>query len=283
MKDPNRPPGHGPNEANMTQNDKHPHLVKELEGFHAAVIAFSGGTDSSLLAYTASRVLDEVLAVIASSPTQPGGELEAALDFCRSHGIPVRTIEYSELDNMEFVKNDPDRCYHCKLGLFREMERIREGLGYDAVFDGSTMDDLDDHRPGSKAASELGVVSPLQDAGLSKGDIRSLSKALGLVTWDKPQLACLSSRIQTGQPIDAGLLAAIDQAEAALKGMGYRDVRVRVHGETARIEIGRGEDIALERIRDVLPLLKRRFKYVTLDLEGYRTGSMNECLARHRP
>jgi len=252
-------------------------LLMVLSKYRRVVLAYSGGVDSAFLAYVASRTCEKCLCVMASSPTVPSGEMDEAAEFAAEHSLELRVIEHDELLDERFKGNDEKRCYYCKLGLFGKLEEMRAEEGFDAVLDGSNHDDLGDYRPGSQAGAEMKVVSPLKEAGLGKAEIRTLSRAFGLSTWEKPQMACLSSRFPRGTEITYERLMDVDEAEKLVRGLGYRDVRVRAHGDVARIEIGQGEAVDLDALRAIVPGIKERnFKYVVLDLEGYRTGSLNE-------
>lgn len=249
-------------------------IIKKCE---SGVVAFSGGVDSSLLAYLCHQLQGKSLSVTADSPTLPRNELSGAVEFAKRYNLNHRIISYNELEDERFARNDEMRCFYCKDGLFSVLDEIREKEGYDCVMDGSNFDDLDDYRPGRKAAERNNVVSPLIEAELDKEDIRTVSRILGLPTWDKPQMACLSSRFPRNVRINEDDLKKVEKAEIAIKKLGYKDVRVRFHGEIARIEIGKGQDIDLRKLRQLVPKIKELgFKFVTLDLEGYRTGSLNE-------
>jgi uncharacterized protein len=251
------------------------------------LIAFSGGVDSTLLLKTASEVLGtDVLAVIATSETYPEREIKAARDLAGRLGVAHRVIKTRELENPAFAENTPLRCYHCKQELFSRLKAIaaKESIPY--VLDGSNYDDGGDYRPGAKAGQELGIRSPLREAGLTKDEIRLLSRVSGLPTWDKPSLACLASRFPYHTPVESKTLLQVGRAEEILRKLGLTQVRVRHHGETARIEILPAEfdrlldmDLGVNVIR---PLKKLGYTYITLDLEGYRTGSLNEPLRRRK-
>lgn len=265
----------------MQIDQKWQYLRSLLSDMRLAVIAYSGGVDSSLLLKAAADVLGpNLIAVTAVSDTYPPSELSHAKSFAASIGVRHRIIQINELDKEEFVRNDTDRCYHCKRELFGALRRLSESEGISFVIDGTNVDDLKDHRPGRKAAEEFGVRSPLVEAGLSKQEIRGLAQKLRLPVWDKPSLACLSSRVPYGTRITRELLQTIQSAEELVNSYGIRQVRVRHHGDIARIEIGR-EDFHKILSGDVPKQLAASLRdlgytYVCLDLDGYRTGSMNE-------
>jgi uncharacterized protein len=260
--------------------DRLKELLREMRG---AVLAYSGGVDSSLLLKAASEALGpRLIAITADSETYPPGELDAAQAFARSVGAQHRVIRTTELSTEEFARNPPDRCYFCKKELFGKLRKIADAEGMPFVLDGSNSDDLKDYRPGAKAATEFSVRSPLREAGFSKSEVRACARMLGLQVWDKPSLACLSSRVPYGTRITPEILQTIHSAEDRLRMLGLRQVRVRHHGDTARIEIDRSdfehmlsEDTAQ---RIVAALKELGYTYICLDLEGYRTGSMNETL-----
>ena len=253
-------------------------LLRSLDG---AVIAYSGGVDSTFLAVVAHEVLgDRALAVTAASPTYPRHELAEAGEIAARYGLRHLVIETDEFADPRFLSNPPDRCYYCKLALFRRLRRLADDEGLEAVLDGANLDDLGDHRPGHRAARELGVRSPLQEAGFTKEEIRRFSKELGLPTWDKPAYACLASRLPYGTRITAEKLARIEEAEEYLRSLGFREVRVRDHSPVARLEVGRGEmeDAWRHRAEIAARLHAFGYPYVTLDLDGFRSGSMNAVL-----
>jgi len=231
----------------------------------------------------ASEVLGpRLIAVTAVSETLPPGELDAAKAFVRSLGVTHRILRTTELSSEEFVQNSPDRCYFCKKELFEKIRRIADTEGIPFILDGSNTDDLRDYRPGAKAAKEYSVRSPLRESGFSKSEVRDCARMLGLLVWDKPSLACLSSRIPYGTRITAALLQTIHAAEDRLRSLGFREVRVRHHGDTARIEMPK-KDFEMMLAGDTAHKIVAAFKelgytYVCLDLEGYRTGSLNESL-----
>jgi uncharacterized protein len=252
-------------------------LCDLLLEYQSGVVAFSGGVDSSLLAYLCHMIMGKELSVTADSPTLPRRELTEAIEFAQNNHLNHRIIKYNELDDDRFAKNDERRCFYCKDGLFGYLEDIRKKEGYDIVIDGSNHDDLDDFRPGREAAKKNKVKSPLLKAQLGKEEIRIVSRALGLDTWDKPQMACLSSRFPRDTPITDEDLMQVEKAEEMVKELGFHDVRVRFYRALAKIEIGVDEKIDLSQLRSLVPKFKKLgFKYVTLDLEGFRSGSLNE-------
>ncbi|MBI5341768.1 MAG: ATP-dependent sacrificial sulfur transferase LarE [Deltaproteobacteria bacterium] len=247
----------------------------------SAVIAFSGGVDSTFLLHAARTALgNRILAVTATSPTYPKSERDEAERIAREWGVPHRFVESNELDIPGFSSNPPDRCYHCKKELFGILAGIARKEGLAAVCDGSNADDLNDYRPGRRAAKELGVRSPLLENGIAKKEIRSLSRRFALPTAAKGSFACLSSRFPYGTEITEESLRRVEACEEILRGFGFRQFRVRVHGTVARIEVGQEEIPRLfeEEISEAIHEGFRRngFLYVSVDLKGYRTGSMNE-------
>jgi len=254
-----------------------------MEDLGGAVIAFSGGVDSSLLVAAAQEALgDRALAVTACSPSYPGHERDRAVEVARIVGIRHRFVESTGLDDPSYRSNPPDRCYHCKQDLFSTLRRVADEEGLPHVVDGTNADDADDYRPGGRAARELGVRSPLAELGMGKAEIRRLSKSRGLPTWDLPAFACLASRVPYGEEISPERLARIEAAEDGVRGLGFPGVRVRDHGALARVEVA---PIELNRAAapDVRVSIVRAcrdagYTWVCLDLEGYRTGSMNAAL-----
>lgn len=269
--------------ASSADLERYEALLSILRKMGSAVIAFSGGVDSSFLLHAAKEALGgRLLAVTATSPTYPASEREAAESLAKAWGVEHRIVVSDELEIPGFAENPPDRCYHCKKELFGILAEIARKEGYAAVCDGSNADDTRDFRPGRRAARELSVRSPLQEAGLSKEAIRHLSRRFGLPTAERGSFACLASRFPYGTKIDREALARVDSCEEALRRLGFRQFRVRVHGTVARIEVGRDEIPRLfePETADAIDAHFRRngFLYVSVDLKGYRTGSMNEGL-----
>jgi uncharacterized protein len=240
--------------------------------------------DSAFLAWMAHRVLGaEMLALIADSASLARTHLEDALAFARESGIPIEVVATQELENPAYVRNDATRCFHCKDELFTVLERYREARGFDAIAYGVNTDDAGDFRPGQEAARQHHVLAPLLEAGLNKAEIRELARRAELRVWDKPASACLSSRVEYGRAVTPEALSVIERGEDALRTMGFRQVRVRHHGEIVRIEIAREElprALTAEMAREFTSVFKQLgFKFVTLDLEGFRSGSMNQLLS----
>ncbi len=262
-------------------------LEAELAKLGSACVAFSGGVDSSLVLAAAARALgaSRVVAFTAVSATYLPEELRAARDLAAGLGVRHVVVETHELDDPAFTGNPRERCYFCKRELVAEMARLAAETGCAALLDGANLDDLGDHRPGMRATAEGGVAHPLLAAGLGKDEVRRLSKELGLATWDAPQQACLASRIPYGEPITVQKLEAIAAAERVLHELGFRQCRVRRHGSVARVEVESGD---LGRALAAREAIVRRLRalgstYVTLDLQGFRSGSMNEAPADEAP
>ena len=255
-------------------------LITRLKHTPSALLAFSGGVDSSFLLKAMKISGIPFLAITGKSETVPAKDLEQAISFALQEDVSHRVIMTGELQNESFLNNPPDRCFFCKQDLFQRMRKIAEEESYEALFDGSNADDLKDFRPGRKAAQLYGVLSPLAEAGLSKDDIRQLSNTLGLATWNRPSSPCLSSRFPYGQRITLPLLARVEKAEEFLRSMGIEIVRVRIHNDVARIEVAEHEmATVLENRRAVADSLKSfGFNFVSLDLEGFTSGNLNRVL-----
>jgi uncharacterized protein len=267
----------------MALPEKESRLHDGLQAAGRLLVAFSGGVDSSYLAYAAHRVLgDDVLAVTADSPSYPDSHREMALRVAEEFGIPHRFVGTREMERDDYRANRSDRCYHCKSELFEVLGGLREELGFDAVAYGVNLDDTGDFRPGHRAAAERHVLSPFLDAQLSKSEIRTLSRAAGLPTADLPASACLSSRLPYGTEVTEERLRQVEEGESRLRALGFRQVRVRHHVQLARIEVAPDElprALEPEMARAIAAAIKPLgFQWVSLDLEGYRTGSLNEVL-----
>ena len=268
----------------MPLPEKQRRLEQVLSALGRTLVAYSGGVDSAYLAWAAHRALkDNMLAVIADSPSLARTHLRDAIAFAQEQGIPLHVIQTAEMERPEYVRNDVQRCFHCKDELFRVMEDFAAKNNFHSIAYGVNLDDQSDFRPGQQAARRHNVAAPLLDAGLTKAEVRELALQAGLRLWDKPASACLSSRIEYGRPVTREALAAVEQGEDALRALGFRQVRVRHHGEIARIEIAR-EEMEHALTPAMFSEFTRIFKglgftFVTLDTEGFRSGSMNASAA----
>jgi uncharacterized protein len=258
-------------------------LERRVQSLGRTLVAYSGGVDSAFLAHVAHRVLgNDVLAVIADSPSLARTQLTDAVSFAREQGFALEVIATAEMSRPDYIRNDGMRCFHCKDELFTVMDELRRTRGFDTIAYGVNADDQGDFRPGQRAARNHQITTPLLDAGLGKAEIRALARNAGLRVWDKPASACLSSRIEYGRPVTAEALRTVEQGEEALRTLGFRQFRVRHHGETVRIEIA-PDELARALNPQMAEEFTRIFKslgyaFVTLDLEGFRSGSMNALL-----
>jgi uncharacterized protein len=259
-------------------------LRSRLQELAPLIVAFSGGADSAFLAWVAHDTLGGAgaRAVTAVSPSLAPSELADCSELAREWGLTWSTVDTDELDRPEYVANAGDRCAHCKTALMDALVPIASAAGSATVVLGVNVDDLGDHRPGQQAAAEQGAVFPLIDAGFTKADVRAESKRLGLRTWDKPAAACLASRVPYGTPVTVGVLDRVARAESALRGLGFRQLRVRHYGDVARIELDDDELAdAVARRSDIVHAVRAAgYRYVTLDLEGFRSGNLNAALTR---
>jgi uncharacterized protein len=269
----------------LDASGKQEFLSARLRELGSVLVAFSGGADSAFLAWMANQTLgDCALAITAISPSYSEYDRQQAEAFVRKENLRHEFVETHEFENPLYVLNQADRCYHCKTELFGVLAKVCTERGFGAVTYGVNADDLNDFRPGHRAASEFGVVAPLLDAGLNKAEIRELSKRAGLATWDRPASACLSSRVPYGMPVTIETLSRVERAENVLREFGFRQLRVRAHEDLARIEIAQ-EELPRALQAEMMAAFSERiraigFTYVTLDLEGYRQGSLNAALKR---
>jgi len=258
-------------------------LEDRLRALDRVMVAYSGGVDSAFLAATAHRILgDRMLAVLADSPSLARRDLDEARGFAQLLAMPLRVITTGELDKPAYQRNDADRCFHCKTELFEGMKALGVELGFSAIAYGMNADDRRDFRPGQRAAAEHEVLAPLAEAGLTKEEIRTLARAAGYALWDRPAAPCLSSRVEYGRTVNREVLSQVERSEESLRQLGFREFRVRHHGDLARVEIARAElprALTMEMVESIHAELRRAgFQYVTIDTAGFRSGSMNVVL-----
>ncbi len=270
-------------EISKSATEKLALLETRLRQLGRLMVAYSGGVDSAFLAATAHRVIgDQMLAVLADSASLARRDLEQACAFAFTHGISLQVVATEELDNPDYAKNDASRCFHCKDELFTTMKVLGERLGYRAIAYGMNADDTRDYRPGQRAAQQHEVLAPLAEAGLTKAEVRVLSKAAGYTLWDRPAAPCLSSRVEYGRKVTREVLEQVENAEESMRQLGFREFRVRHHGELARVEIARNElagALNMEMLDAITTALKHvGYQYVTLDTAGFRSGSLNAIL-----
>jgi uncharacterized protein len=258
-------------------------LEARLKQLGRLMVAYSGGVDSAFLAGTAHRVLgDRMLAVLADSASLARRDMEQACAFAQSLGMPLQVVKTQELDKPEYARNDANRCFHCKDELFATMKTLGSKLDFPSIAYGMNADDTKDYRPGQRAAKEHDVLAPLAEAGLTKLEVRALAKAAGYPLWDRPAAPCLSSRVEYGRTVTREVLDQVEKAEESMRQLGFRELRVRHHGELARVEIARNElprALSMEMLDAITAALKQAgFQYVTLDCTGFRSGSLNAIL-----